>query len=153
MSEKTGRTRTSALKFLFLSLILSADQFLKVWVTDRFQLGQSQPLIPGIFHLTLVHNTGTAFGLFQDHNLFFVILSAAVIIVLGIILFRGERKGQSVFSWVPLALVLGGAIGNLIDRIRFGYVIDFVDLRVWPVFNLADSCITVGIVWLLLTPK
>ncbi len=151
MPEKTGRARASALKLFSFGLILFADQSLKAWVMSRFQLGQSRPLIPGILHLTLVHNTGTAFGLFQDKNLFFIILSAAVIAGIAALLFKEEKKEGSPFSWVPLVLLLGGAVGNLSDRLRFGCVIDFIDFRVWPVFNLADSCITVGIVWLLLT--
>lgn len=89
--------------------------------------------------------------MFQDRNLFFVVLSAVVIAGLAVLLFKEEKKTNSVFSWAPLVLLLGGAVGNLIDRLRFGYVIDFIDFRFWPVFNVADSCITVGIVWLLLT--
>jgi signal peptidase II len=151
MPEKTGRARASALKLFSFGLILFTDQSLKAWVMNRFQLGQSRPLIPGILHLTLVHNTGTAFGLFQDKNLFFIILSAVVIAGIAALLFKEEKKNDSPFSLIPLVLLLGGAAGNLIDRIRLGYVIDFIDFRVWPVFNLADSCITVGIIWLLLT--
>ncbi len=151
MPEKTGRARAAALKLFFFALILFADQSLKAWVIGRFQLDQSQPIIRNVLHLTLVHNTGTAFGLFQDRNLFFVVLSAVVIAGLAVLLFKEEKKTNSVFSWAPLVLLLGGAVGNLIDRLRFGYVIDFIDFRFWPVFNVADSCITVGIVWLLLT--
>ncbi len=152
MSEKTGRARPTALKLFAFALILLADQFLKGWVIGQFQLGQSRPLILNIVHLTLVHNTGTAFGLFQDKNFFFVILSVVVIAGLAVLSLKEGKKSDSVFSWVPLVLLLGGAVGNLIDRLRFGYVIDFIDFRFWPVFNIADSCITVGIVWLLFYP-
>jgi signal peptidase II len=151
MPEKTGRARAAALKLFFFALILFTDQSLKAWAMGRFRLDQSQPIIPNVLHLTLVHNTGTAFGLFQDKNLFFVVLSAVVIIGLTLLLFKERKKAGSFSSWAPLVLLLGGAVGNLIDRLRFGYVVDFIDFRFWPVFNLADSCITVGIIWLLLT--
>lgn len=151
MPEKTGRARAAALRLFFFTLIIFVDQSLKAWAIGRLQLDQSQPIIHNILHLTLVHNTGTAFGLFQDKNLFFVVLSAVVITGLTLLLFKEGKKAGSFSSWVPLVLLLGGAAGNLIDRVRFGYVVDFIDFRFWPVFNVADSCITVGIVWLLLT--
>lgn len=89
--------------------------------------------------------------MFHDKNLFFIILSAVVIAGIAALLFKEEKKNDSPFSWIPLVLLLGGAAGNLIDRLRFGCVIDFIDFRVWPVFNFADSCITVVIFWLLLS--
>lgn len=103
------------------------------------------PLIPGVFHLTLVRNTGVAFGLFQGQGL--LIMLGALSFVLGLVWTVLKDKPARGFL-ISLALVLGGALGNLLDRLRFGSVIDFLDLRLWPVFNLADSCITIGVAWM-----
>jgi signal peptidase II len=120
------------------------------------------PLIPGVFHLTLVRNTGIAFGFFREHESLLLILitaSLAVLIFLGHRICvahpphddaqtshsrKGTKKRTSLLSCFGLALILGGAIGNWIDRLRFKAVIDFLDFRVWPVFNIADTAITVG---------
>ncbi|MCX7661597.1 MAG: signal peptidase II, partial [Candidatus Omnitrophica bacterium] len=102
----------------------------------------SIPIIKNIFHITLVYNTGTAFGLFKDHNLIFIILSLLAIFL--IIRHFKDISSDKSFK-VALILIVAGAIGNLIDRISLGYVVDFLDLRIWPVFNLADTSITAGI--------
>lgn len=121
--------------------VLVADQATK-WLALEFLSSVSTvPVIPGVFHLTLVRNSGVAFGLFQGYGLWITLVTLGVLAGL----FRTTlRPGGA--KWVPfcLALILGGAIGNLMDRMRFGGVIDFLDFRIWPVFNLADSCITVG---------
>ena len=121
--------------------MLAADQATK-WLALKFlSRVPTVPILPGIFHLTLVHNSGVAFGLFQGHGLWITLGTLAILAGLFRTTFRSSGA-----PWVPLclALILGGAIGNLADRMRFGGVIDFLDFRVWPVFNLADSCITVG---------
>ena len=110
------------------------------FLTDRLTL----PILPGIFHLTLVHNTGIAFGFFRNHSsllLVFISLSLVFLLFWGFQIGRlpsGQRCG--------LALILGGALGNWIDRIPIGAVIDFLDFRIWPVFNVADSAITMGVI-------
>lgn len=146
MPEKPGRAKTKPLKILPLLAVPLLDQWLKGWVLGLFQPGETRPFLPPVVHLTLVHNTGTAFGLFPNANFAFMILSIGVMVFL-LVLLSGERRIGSSFA---ISLLIGGAVGNLIDRIRLGYVVDFIDLRFWPVFNLADSCITIGIVWLLL---
>lgn len=103
------------------------------------------PILPGIFHLTLTHNTGVAFGLFQGQGL--LVTLAALAFVLGLV-WTVLRDNPSPGFLISLGLVLGGAAGNLTDRVRYGSVIDFLDFRVWPVFNLADSCITIGVAWM-----
>lgn len=105
------------------------------------------PVLPGIFHLTLVRNTGVAFGLLPGWGLWVAVVT---ICVLAGLIFSAARRGtlkQGLFSW-GLGLVLGGAAGNLMDRIWAGAVIDFLDFRIWPVFNVADSCITIGAVFM-----
>jgi len=109
--------------------------------------GDSVPLLPGIFHLTLVENTGIAFGLFQQFpSLLFILISVSIVIlfIIGYRLCTSHSNLPKRFP-VGLALILGGAIGNWIDRLRFHAVIDFFDLRIWPVFNVADSCISIGV--------
>lgn len=104
------------------------------------------PLVPGIFHLTLVENTGVAFGLFRGQGLAVTLATLAVLGGLGWSALRSPRQRERPGRWtvLGLGLILGGALGNLIDRARLGAVVDFLDFRVWPVFNVADSCITVG---------
>lgn len=129
--------------FLIAGFVFVADRLTKYFIIKCLVLGQSIKVIPGIFHITLVFNNGAAFGLLQDRALFFVIFSFAAIALILLIISKA-RQLDTLFA-VSLALILGGAAGNLIDRLKFGYVIDFLDFRVWPVFNIADSCISIGI--------
>lgn len=94
-----------------------------------------------------MHNTGAAFGIFRSQTIFFVIISLIAVVAIVIYIKRSARP--SYFKDIALALILGGAFGNLVDRLFFGYVIDFLDFRVWPVFNVADSAITIGTVLLI----
>lgn len=109
--------------------------------------GESIPVLPDIFHFTLVYNTGIAFGLFSAHRNLLILLISLSIIVLMVL--SSAMAGARLLPRLGFALILGGAIGNWIDRIRFQAVIDFLDFRIWPVFNLADSAITVGVVFYL----
>ncbi len=108
---------------------------------------ESWALINGVFHLTLVHNRGAAFGILKDQTPLFITTSCVAIFLIWKNLKDCKALKISLYS-VSLSLILAGAIGNLIDRVRFGYVIDFLDFRVWPVFNVADSAITIGAVLL-----
>ena len=130
---------------LFL-LILVADQYTKLAIQQDMFLGQSIPLIHGFFHLTYIRNTGGAFGIMRNSTNLFIVIS--VIVIIFIIYFLFEEKNKDALILVFSALVLGGALSNLIDRIRLGYVIDFLDFLVWPVFNIADAAISVGMVML-----
>lgn len=149
-----GREK-QALIFVFITLaVLFADQYSKSLIRQNLALGESIPVLKNILHFTLVENTGAAFGLFKNSASFFVIISALAIFVISGLIIRYIRKG--VFLSRPalhygLVLIFSGAIGNLIDRLKFGYVIDFIDVRIWPVFNIADSCITIGTLLLALT--
>ena len=127
------------------SSVVAADQYTKVLVRRYLPLNASWNPIPWldrIVTLTRVHNTGAAFGLFPNMSIVFVIVA---LVVIGCIVAYHRRLAQA--SWVlrlALGLQLGGATGNLIDRLVRGYVTDFIDLRVWPVFNVADSSLVVG---------
>ncbi len=127
--------------------VLALDQLTKLLVAGNMQLGGSVPLIKNVFHLTYIQNTGAAFGVLKGFNMFLIIFSIAVLAAIFYYYKKIAEKDRPV--QVLAALVLGGIIGNLIDRIRFGYVIDFLDFRIWPAFNVADSCITVGVLMLM----
>ena len=101
--------------------------------------------------MTLVHNTGIAFGFFKDQGIVFIIIPiiAIILLVFNVFYYRQNDEALSRPYIIAFSLILGGAIGNLIDRIMYGYVIDFIDFRIWPVFNIADSAITIGAVIIL----
>jgi len=122
--------------------VLGLDRLTKVWILQHFQLGESRR-ITSFFYLTFIQNTGTAFGFFQGNNKALLLLA---IIILGTLLYgaRGLSERGGFWGAIGVALVLGGAVGNVIDRVHYGQVIDFMDFRVWPVFNIADSAITIG---------
>jgi signal peptidase II len=122
--------------------VIAADRFSKAWFLKHFQWGESRPVTP-FLHWTLVSNTGSAFGMFQNNNQALLVLAY---VILGILLYSARGLCERGGGWAVagVALILGGAIGNIVDRHLFGFVVDFIDLRVWPVFNVADSAITVG---------
>ena len=124
-------------------LILCVDQLTKFIINKNLLLNQSFPLIKGIFHLTLIHNRGAAFGILKNKIPLFIFTSVLAVILIYFYFRKNKPKKLSLPS-LSLCLILGGALGNLVDRIFLGYVVDFLDFRVWPVFNLADSAITVG---------
>jgi signal peptidase II len=135
------------------ALVVGLDQWTKSLVLTHVALNsQPQPLIPGFLYLTHVHNTGVAFGQFSNGGIMLVL--AAAVAAVAIVSYRArlirEQGPLHPLLWVGLALPLGGAIGNMIDRVRLGQVVDFLDLRWWPVFNVADSGITVGAVLLMI---
>lgn len=131
------------------AVILIADQLTKWAVQHWMQLHQSIPMPGGFWALTYVHNTGGAFSIFKGQNTLFITFGLVVTACLLYSLRHADSLGR--INATAFGLILGGAVGNLIDRIRFGWVVDFIDFRVWPVFNIADSGITVGIGLLLWT--
>lgn len=134
-------------------LVLLVDQVAKALVVRAVPEGTSLPLLPGVVALTRVHNTGIAFGLFRHAPVLLTALVALVVVVaVGAHWLRAGRTGPTGRAErLGTSLVLGGAAGNLLDRLRLGYVVDYVDLHVWPVFNLADAAVVVGAALLLLT--
>lgn len=119
------------------------DQLTKALAQTLLVPGASHPVIPNIFHLTFVENQGIAFGLFQGADRILLVIITISIMVLVAIGFRTPSAQTGTHTGI--GLILGGALGNWIDRIRIGAVIDFLDFRIWPVFNLADTAITIGI--------
>lgn len=134
-----------ALSLLTVGVVVGLDRLTKVFFSHLLALGESVPVIKDIFYFTLVHNTGIAFGLFKDHGVVFIVipLIAVALLVYNIYYYRNSEQLSRVYI-ISFSLILGGAVGNLIDRIILGHVIDFIDFRVWPVFNIADSAISVG---------
>ncbi len=120
--------------------VVAIDQLTKYLIKIKFALGDTVNLLP-FLSFTRIHNTGAAFGILQQYT-FLLILASIVVLV--IFLFSYGDLIKDTKSTIFGALVIGGAIGNLIDRIAYGFVIDFIDLTFWPAFNIADSCITIG---------
>ncbi|MBC7220778.1 signal peptidase II [Candidatus Bipolaricaulota bacterium] len=126
---------------LCAATVLAFDQGTKLWARQSLVLGEVRPLWGDFLRLTRVHNTGGAFGLLPQHTGAFIAVSCAVVLALGAVLVWGSwrRMGR-----VGSALLLGGAVGNLVDRLRWGYVLDFFEIRGFPVFNVADAAIVIG---------
>lgn len=134
---------------LLLALAVAGlDQAVKALVVRTFAAGSSVALIPGVLSLTYVQNTGIAFGLLSGVPLLVVALAGLTVVFL--VLYNEGHWQRDLTSRAAVGLVLGGAAGNLSDRIRLGYVIDYLDLHVWPVFNLADAAVVCGGALLLL---
>ena len=150
--EPTVDSRRYGLMTLIVSIVVVLDQFTKWQVTRGMRLHESIAIIPDIFNMTYIRNSGAAFGILSGSQagfrmVFFGVTSILALFLLGTIYARlspGDRIGQA-----SVALVFGGALGNLIDRVRIGEVIDFLDFSIfgyhWPAFNVADSAITVGV--------
>lgn len=131
---------------IIVFLIIVFDQLIKFFVHKYMYLNQSIPLITNILNLTYVQNTGAAFGLLGGWRAFLLVIGFVVIVA---ILYINAHLTKKDHLHLPLAIILGGSIGNLVDRIFRCYVIDYIDFRVWPVFNLADIMINLGFVLLI----
>ena len=125
--------------------IVVLDRFSKIFFSRLLDVNESLILIKNVFYFTLAHNTGIAFGLFKDCGFVFMIVPIVLtgLLIYNIYYYRHSEHLSRVYI-AAFSLILGGAIGNLMDRIWLGYVIDFIDFRIWPVFNIADSAITIG---------
>jgi len=133
-------------------LVIIADQLTKLWILNSFKLHEQKVIIPGLFNLVHITNTGAAFGFLAGDktSLRMIFFVGVAIIALAIMAFAYPHlKKQGKIFVYAVGLIAGGAIGNLIDRLRFEAVIDFLDFYVgtyhWPAFNVADSCITTGV--------
>lgn len=146
-----------------LVVILLLDQLTKIVINSSFALYESLSVIPGLFNITYIRNPGAAFGFLADadpvfRSIFFTAVSVVAIVF--IVLVIRKIKAGELLSTFGLSLILGGALGNLIDRIRFGEVIDFLDFYLgsyhWPAFNVADSAISIGaalLIWEIIRKK
>ena len=142
------RTMSESLLFLISIIIIFIDQITKFLINTSLQLKQSSALIKNFFHLTYIHNFGAGFGILQQQKWSLVFIS---IVVIGVIFYYFDRiKEKEILLQVLVGFTLGGTIGNLIDRIVYGFGIDFLDFRIWPIFNFADSFVTIGIIGLII---
>ncbi|MBN1562349.1 MAG: signal peptidase II [Anaerolineae bacterium] len=149
-SPKSSPKRWLWLVSLALVVIL-IDQLTKAYVVAHLDYRDSWvPIkaIESIFRFTHVHNTGAAFGIFPDGGSVFLIIAAFVSVI--ILIYYHQIPDGAWLARIALGLQLGGALGNVVDRVRVGYVVDFFDVSIWPVFNVADSCIVIGVALLML---
>lgn len=141
-------SRTARNSMIFASVAVAAivlDQAAKALVVARVDPGQSITLIPGVLELTHSTNTGAAFGILKGNSQL-VVLGALLVVALTVAWFYAFRFRRSFASFLGLGLIIGGAAGNLIDRVTRHKVVDFLDLGWWPVFNFADVAIVVGVI-------
>ena len=127
--------------------VVAVDQISKAVITEEISRGERVDVI-GPLQFTLTYNDGVAFGLAGGGGIFVILLSVVALVALGVFVGSAPEKTG---TWLAGGLILGGAVGNLVDRVRIGHVTDFVLLPHWPAFNLADCAITVGVVILALT--
>ena len=138
--------RWNVVFFITALLVVAADQLSKLWIHSNLGIGQSLPEA-GFFRLTYVRNTGAVFGIFPDQSFPLTIVAIlGITLLLAYVFFIHRRVPflDNALGKIALGLVLGGTIGNLIDRLRFGYVTDFIDIGIWPAFNIADSAVVAG---------
>ena len=136
------------LVFILFAAIVILDQITKIWAINNLKNAGTITIIPNFFRLVYVENFGAAFGILQNKRWIFIVISVTVIIGIVFFLLRHYNK-LNIFVKIALAMLLGGAIGNFIDRIRLGYVIDFLSFRLFnayefPVFNVADIFIVIS---------
>jgi signal peptidase II len=134
-------------------VVVTFDQLTKLYIHSHFGIGDSVAVFPGWFNITYVRNTGAAFGILRNsmetfRQVFFMVIPPLAMVIIAAIL-RGVANTDRA-QVLALSLIFGGALGNYVDRLRFGYVIDFLDFHAkdfysWPAFNVADSCIVVGV--------
>ena len=144
--EIGGGWRRMAAVFLIVLLVAAADQFSKFWIQSNLPFQRSLFEI-GFFRITHIHNSGAAFGLFQGYSFALAIVASvgvAVLLTYALVVYRRYPFLDNLPNRVAIGLILGGTVGNLIDRLRFGYVTDFIAFNFWPAFNVADSAVTVG---------
>lgn len=135
---------------IVIILILTiCDQLLKSWVASSIVLGGSKQLIPGIIELTNLRNSGAAWSLFEGQQTFFTIITIIAIIVIGYFIWQYRKN---IPMLIGLSLIMAGTIGNFIDRLRQGYVVDMFETTFinFPIFNIADMCLTIGVIWLII---
>jgi signal peptidase II len=151
MTNSPARALRPAIFYLIVLVVFISDQMSKLWVQRTLIFsGPSRPILGNAFLLTLTQNTGGAWGLLPKGNMLFIVF--ALLAVVALLLAYHNMKSVDLFVGAAFALALGGALGNLLDRLRYGYVVDFFEARIihWPIFNVADSAITLGIVLLLI---
>ena len=131
--------------YIAILALIGLDWLTKYWIQNSMALNDTIPMIDGIFHITYIHNYGAAFSILEGKQSFLLIVTGiAMAAILGyMVVTQIKKKAQPMELW-SLALILAGGIGNFIDRVRLGYVVDFFDFRIWPIFNVADIAVCCG---------
>ncbi len=141
---KKSAVKSAILYAVLFAALLAMDITTKSMIVSRYPLGRTVPIIEGVFHFTYVRNTGAAFGIFSDNTVMLTVL--AVVVLAGILtaVFVMKPKGEP--AKLAVCMICAGAVGNIFDRIRYGYVVDFIDVRIirFAVFNLADCFVCIG---------
>ena len=137
--------------WIFSALLVGVDQLVKWWITDNLALGETKNLIPGILSLNHIRNTGAAWSMLEGKMWFFTIVTLIAVVVILTLMIKTREKGNRWFM-IGLSLILAGAIGNFIDRIRLGYVVDMfqTDFMSFPIFNVADVTLVCGVICMLI---
>jgi signal peptidase II len=137
--------------------VIGLDQLTKLWVVHAFSLYEWHEVIPGLFNLTYATNTGVAFSMFAQSDfpwMHYLLTGINILAVLGFSIAHFRMKKAGYAYTLPFALIAGGAAGNVIDRLHYGSVVDFIDIHIgpyhWPTFNIADSAICVGVILFLI---
>ncbi len=163
--SQTATTRDARpLALLLALLVVVADRLSKLWIVAHIRAGHAIVVIPRVFSLTHVLNTGAAFSLFEGSNNPFIVryalIAFSVVAAIAILAMIWRTGRTFTASTLAFALILGGAVGNLYDRIRLHFVVDFLEVHIaryhWPDFNIADSCIVIGaclLLWEALRPQ
>jgi len=152
MAGKKKKVAKKGISIYFLSgifLITLFDQITKIWVETKMNLMESIPIIKGVFHITYILNPNSAFGILRFPNTVFVVVTILVILLI-IFLLRKKITPENKLVFFSLIFILGGSLGNMIDRLRVGSVIDFLDFQIWPIFNIADSALNIGLFMLII---
>lgn len=130
-------------ELILAAAIIAADQVVKLFIRNNFNVGEGLSVIPGVFHLTYVRNRGAAFSIFQNQPIVTILIPLVIIATCTAVLIK-IRRGIRKPLMPAMAAIIAGGIGNLIDRVALGYVTDMIDLRFFPVFNIADIAVTCG---------
>lgn len=128
---------------IVMAVGLALDQLSKYWIMGHFAYGQSLPIIPNVFHLTYILNTGAAFSILSEHTWLLVVISLFALV--GVFWYYRKTPKEQKVKRFALACIASGAVGNLFDRVYYGSVRDFLDFRIWPIFNIADCFVVVGV--------
>jgi len=134
--------------YVLALVVLVIDQVIKYFIHSSMYLGQSIPLLNGFVQLTYVRNTGAAFSLFLGFSPYLIVVGIAAVAAIIYFHFRSAKKDY--YLQTALAFILGGSLGNLLDRILRSYVVDYIDFKFFPVFNLADIMINIGVLLIII---
>ncbi len=128
---------------ILIAIVVVFDQITKRLILTNMDVNNSIAIWDGIFHITYIQNRGAAFSILQEKTSFLIIMQIIVILVIGAYIIK-KRKSEGKVLLYGLSLIMAGGFGNLTDRIVYGYVVDFLDFRIWPIFNVADISVCVG---------